>query len=233
MDSARTVSLSSDIWTVFVSPSRAFAGIRERSPWFLPLAAAGVATALSQSWLIHRAGIQQFVATALRESPALDTAGAIRNLTSNAGAVVTGQALAAIAGCFIVAVMIACVLWLSATVVGEQMRFRQLFSTVSLVVFTYSVTRACMLAATAGLAAHPELLNTRDPLATSVAYFARPRSYQWIALLGSIDVLSIGAVVLLIQGLRIVGGLSWRRSVLAVTLPWVAYMLRGFVVGMF
>jgi hypothetical protein len=176
--------------------------------------------------------MQRVVATAVRSSGAIDTVATIRNLTSNAGAVLTGQALAAVLGCFIAAVAIACVLWLSALVVGEPMRFRSLLAVVALAVLAYSVTRACMLVGTVGFAAHPERLNVKDPLATSVAYFVGPPSSGWTALYGSLDVLSIGAVLLLAQGLRTVGGLSWRRSVLAVGMPWVAYVLRGFIIAM-
>jgi len=222
----------SGIWSVFVSPARAFAGLRNRPQWFGPLIIAGAATALAQGWLVQAVGMQHVIATALRNSGSIDTVATVRNLTSNAAAVLTGQALAAVLGCFIAAVAMSCVLWLSAVVVGEQMRFRSLLSVVALAVFAYSVTRACMLVGTVGLAAHPERLNIKDPLATSVGYFVGPQTSGWMALYGSLDVLSIGAVLLLIQGLRIVGGLSWRRSVLAVGIPWVAYLLRGFIVAM-
>ena len=227
--SAELAETSASVWTVFTSPSRAFVGLRNRPRWFGPLVIAAAASAISQTWLIQRIGTQQVIATALRNSGALDTAGAIRNLTSNTPAVLTGQALASALGCFFAAAVIACALWLSAALAGEQVRFKKLISVTSLVVFAYSVTRACMIVATAALASHPERINIKDPLATSVVYFVNAPSSIWTPLFGSLDVLSIGAVLLLVQGLTIVGGVSAKRSVFAVTIPWVAYLARGFV----
>ena len=108
------------IWSVFVSPARALAGLRNRRPWLGPLVIAGAATALAQGWLVQAVGMQRVVASTLRNSGSIDTVATINSLASNAPAVLIGQALAAVLGCFLAAVAIACVLWLSAVVIGEQ-----------------------------------------------------------------------------------------------------------------
>ena len=220
-------------WSVFSTPDLAFLALRDTPEWFWKTLVAGLFLAAAQSFAIYRIGVQQLLANVVRGSAAIDAAGTIRNLPANSWGLVLGQVLAACAGSFVMALLLSAVLWLSIMIVSERVPFRRILAAVALAVFFYSVLRGTMLIATIIVAKHPEAINMKEPLATSLAYFIHSSSRAWHPVLVGLDVLSLASGVLLVRGLSVITGVAVLECAISVGVPWLAYVLRGLAVSLF
>lgn len=210
--------------SMFSSPAATLDSLREWPRWFYPLLVAAGYSAVVNFYVIWRIGLQRLMNAALRANASVDPQAVLESALAHRAMILFFQGLASFAGTFVTAFVVAKVLWLIITVIGQDLHFKKVLAVVAHVTMLTVVIRQSMLAVTATVIPNLDNLDIRNPLATNLAFFLHPKSPVLLRLLSSFDVVTFTNILLLGLGLNKVSNrLSFRTACILVIVPWGVY----------
>lgn len=210
--------------SMFSSPSATLDSLRGRPQWFYPLLLAATCSVAVNFYVIRRIGLIRLIGAALQGNAAIDPLAVLESALARKAEILFFQGLSAFAGTFLTAFVVAKVLWLILTVIGQDVLFKKVLAVVAHVTMLTVVIRELMLALTATVMRNLENLDLRNPLATNLAFFLHSRSSIVFRLLSSLDLITFTNIFLLALGLsKISNRLSFRTAFILVFIPWGVY----------
>jgi hypothetical protein len=210
--------------SMFSRPAATLDSLREQPRWFYPLLVAAVYSAAVNFYVIWRIGLQRLMNASLQANVSVDPQAVLESALAHKTMILFSQGLASFAGTFVTAFVVAKVLWLILTVIGQDLYFRKVLAVVAHVTMLTVVIRQSMLAVTATVIPSLDNLDIRNPLATNLAFFLHPKSPLLFRLLSSFDLITFTNILLLGLGLnRVSNRLSFRTACILVLVPWGVY----------
>lgn len=210
--------------SMFSSPAATLDSLKGRPQWFYPLLLAAVYSVAVNFYVIQRIGFMRLMGTALQANAAIDPRAVLESALAHRAEILFFQGLAAFASTFLTAFVVAKVLWLIITVIGQDVLFKKVLAVVAHVTMLTVVIRESMLALTTTVMSNLDNLDMRNPLATNLAFFLHPRSPIVSRLLGSLDLITFTNILLLAMGLsKVSNRLSFRTACILVIIPWGVY----------
>jgi hypothetical protein len=217
-------SPSLECFCMFSRPAATLCSLKERSQWLLPLLIAAACSVAVNFYVMHRIGLQRLISAAVQAS-AFDPKAVLQNALEHKTQILAVQGLSTFLGTFVTALVVAKVLWLILTVIGEELLFKRVLAVVAHVTMLIAVTRELMMALTATVMRDMDGFDLRNPLATNLGFFCQPNSQFVFRLLASLDILTLANIFLLALGLsKISNRLSLRKACVLVILPWGLYV---------
>jgi len=211
--------------SMFSSPAATLDSLRGQPRWVLPLLLAATYSVAVNFYVVRRVGLVRLMGAALRVNAAIDPQAVLENTVAHKSEILFFQGLATFAGTLVTAFVVAKVLWLILTVIGQDVLFKKVLAVVAHVTMLTVVIRESMLALTATVMRNLDNLDLRNPLATNVAFFLRPKSPIVSGLLGSLDLITFANIFLLALGLsKVSDRLSFRTACILVIIPWGVYI---------
>jgi len=210
--------------SMFSRPAATLDSLREWPRWLCPLLVAAGCSAAVNFYVIWRIGLVRLMNAALQANMSVDPQAVLESAMAHRTMILVSQALASFAGTFVTAFVVAKVLWLIITVIGQDLQFRKVLAVVAHVTMLTVVIRQSMLALTATIMPNVENLDIRNPLATNAAFFLHPKSPVVLRLLGSFDIITFANILLIGLGLtKVSNRLSFRTACILVIVPWGVY----------
>ena len=220
--------------SMFSRPAATLDSLSGRPRWFLPLLLAATYSVAVNYFVVRRIGLVRLMGAALQVNTAIDPQALLENAVAHKTEILFFQGLATFAGTLVTAFVVAKVLWLIITVIGQDVHFKKVLAVVAHVTMLTVVVRESMLALTATAMRNLDNLDLRNPLATNLAFFLHPRSPIASNLLGSLDLITLANIFLLALGLsKVSNRLSFRAACILVIVPWGVYVGVSFLLPTF
>jgi hypothetical protein len=211
--------------TMFTSPLATLNSLRDRPQWFMALLVAGAYSVLVNFYVVQRAGLERLMTKLLKSAPLIDPQGVLQSALLHQNRIVLIQALATFVGAFVIAFVVARVLWLLLIVAGKDVVFKRVFAVVAHATLLTTVIRESALALTVTLVRDLDKLDLRNPLATNPGFFVHPASPTASRILTWLDLITLTNIFLLVVGLtKVCDGLSRRVAAALVVVPWLAWV---------
>jgi len=211
--------------SMFSNPAATLASLRERPQWLLPLSAAAVYSVAVNFYLVYRIGVTKLIGAVAQANAAIDPQAILESAAARKTEILLFQGLSTFLGTFLTALVVAKVLWLMLTMVGEEVPFRRVLAVVAHVSMLAIIVRQSMMALTATAMRDLDHFDLANPLATNPAFFIHTRSPAVHRLLASIDIITLFNILLLAIGLsKMAERLSIRKAHIVVMVPWGIYV---------
>jgi hypothetical protein len=211
--------------SMFFHPAAALDSLRHRPQWFWPLLVAAAYAMAVNLFLMHRIGIARLVNTALQANGAIDPQSVLEGALAQKNEILVFQGLGTLVGTFFTALVVAKVLWLILTLVGEEASYKEVLAMVAHISLLTIVVRESMMVLTVIAMRDLDGFNLQNPLATNLAFFIRSVSPATFRLLRSVDLITFANIFLLALGMsKLSSRLSIRRACALVILPWGIYV---------
>jgi hypothetical protein len=212
-------------WFMFVRPVVTLASLGERSRWLCPVLVSAAISVAANFYVIYRIGLVRLINAAAKSNAILDPQAAVQNALAHPHQIHVIQALSTFIGSLLTTLVVAKVIWLILTLLGQDIRFKKVLSLTAYVTALSVIIRGCMLALTTTLIRDLNTLDLRNPLATNPAFFLQPLSPMAFRILSSLDVITFMNIALLTIGLtKMCTRLSLRTASMVVVIPWVIYI---------
>ena len=211
--------------SMFSNPAATLASLRERPQWFLALSAAAACSVAVNFYLVSRIGVETLIGAVAQANAAIDPQAILENAAARKTQILLFQGLSTFLGTFLTALVVAKVLWLTLTMIGEEVPFKRVLAVVAHASWLAIVVRQSMMALTVTAIRDLDRFDLANPLATNAAFFIHPRSPAAHRLLASIDLLTFLNIFLLAFGLsKMATRLSIRKAHAVVMVPWGVYV---------
>ena len=199
--------------------------LRERPQWFYPLLAAAAYSVAVNLYLVHRIGLARLIGAVAQANAAIDPQAILESAAGRRTEILFFQGLSTFLGTFLTALVVAKVLWLILTLMGEEIPLKKVLAVVAHASMLVIVVRESMMALTATAMRDLDRFDLGNPLATNAAFFLHPRSPAVHRLLAAVDLITLVNIFLLAFGLsKLADRLSIRKAHILVIAPWGIYV---------
>jgi hypothetical protein len=225
---------------IFFDPAAVFAKVRARGLWAMPLIAMALITMLDSFYVTHTIGMENVTRRFFEQHPSFASQIPPDKLEQAIQQSASPPRLAMSAlfggiGVAVVALIIALILMVMLSIMDRKPQLGQMLGTVAWASFPFTVITCVMIVLILFVSRDPSELDPQTLLATNVGAFLDKNSTGKFlySLAGSLDVLSIGKVLLLSFGMSKVTGVPFARTLTLVIVLWLVWVLlrAGFAVA--
>jgi hypothetical protein len=198
---------------------------QEHPRWLFPILVSGILSALVNFYVIQKIGFIRMIQAVTQEKAIIDSKGVLENALTNKNQILIIQAATSFIGPFLIALVVATVLWLLLVLLGHNVPFKTNLAIAAHANMVAVVLKELMLIVTVMIIPDITNLDLNNPLATNLAFFFKPLSPTLLRLFSNLDALTFLNMAMIIVGInRACPKLSQGAATLIIGIPWVLYL---------